>query len=133
VYAATAAVTSIVPVGNDPQPLALSDDGSTLWVGLAGDHRVRRMTPGTTPVPGPAYALPTLLTTGERDEAVRLLRSYQPLPEDTAMSCSQVALLAMDAGAPDVAARYARRALELRPGWPEAQQVVTEATSRIPR
>ena len=60
-----ASVTSIVPVGNDPQPLALSDDGSALWVGLAGDHRVRRMTPGTTPVPGPAYALPMLLTTGE--------------------------------------------------------------------
>ena len=65
VDAATAAVTSIVPVGNDPQPLALSDDGSALWVGLAGDHRVRRMTPGTTPVPGPAYALPMLLTTNE--------------------------------------------------------------------
>jgi hypothetical protein len=60
-----AAVTSIVPVGNDPQPLALSDDGSVLWVGLAGDHRVRRMTPGVTPAPGPAYALPMLLTTGE--------------------------------------------------------------------
>jgi len=66
VDATTAAVTSFVPVGNDPQPVALSDDGSTLWVGLAGDHRVRRMTPGTTPVPGPAYALPTLLTTGEQ-------------------------------------------------------------------
>jgi hypothetical protein len=60
-----AAVTSIVPVGNDPQPLALSDDSSALWVGLAGDHRVRRMTPGTTPTPGPAYPLPMLLTTGE--------------------------------------------------------------------
>ena len=65
VDAAAAAVTSIVPVGNDPQPLALSDDASALWVGLAGDHRVRRMTPGTTPVPGPAYALPMLLTTNE--------------------------------------------------------------------
>jgi len=62
----TAAVTSIVPVGNDPQPLALSDDGSVLWVGLAGDHRVRRMTPGPTPSPGTAYALPNLLTTGEQ-------------------------------------------------------------------
>jgi hypothetical protein len=49
------------------------------------------------------------------------------------MSCFQVALLAMDAGAPDAAARYARRALELRPGWPEAQRVLAEATSRIPR
>src|SRR6185312_988186 len=59
---AAAAVTSIVPVGNDPQPLALSDDGTALWVGLAGEHRVRRMTPGTTPTPGPVYPLPMLLT-----------------------------------------------------------------------
>jgi YVTN family beta-propeller protein len=65
VDATTAAVTSFVPVGNDPWPLALSDDGSALWVGLAGERRVRRMTPGPTPVPGPAYALPTLLTTGD--------------------------------------------------------------------
>ena len=65
VNAATAAVASFVPVGNDPQSLALSDDGSALWVGLVGERRVRRMTPGTTPVPGPAYSLPMLLTTGE--------------------------------------------------------------------
>jgi hypothetical protein len=62
---ATLVKTSIVPVGNDPQPLALSDDYSVLWVGLAGERRVRRMTPGTTPVPGPVYPLPMLLTTGE--------------------------------------------------------------------
>jgi Flp pilus assembly protein TadD len=85
-------------------------------------------------VKGARYALAsTLQATGEHDEAVRLLRSYQPQPEDDAMSCFQVALLAMDAGAPDAAARYARRALELRPGWPEAQRVLAEATSRIPR
>ena len=65
VDAATAAVASFVPVGNDPQSLALSDDGSALWVGLVGERRVRRMTPGATPVPGPAYSLPMLLTTGE--------------------------------------------------------------------
>ena len=63
--AATAAVASFVPVGNDPQSLALSDDGSALWVGLVGERRVRRLTPGATPVPGPAYSLPMLLTTGE--------------------------------------------------------------------
>ena len=65
VDAATAAVASFVPVGNDPQSLALSDDGSALWVGLVGERRVRRLTPGATPVPGPAYSLPMLLTTGE--------------------------------------------------------------------
>ena len=59
-------MTSIVPVGNDPQVLGLSDDGTALWVGLVGDHRVRRMTPAPTPVLGPAYPLPMLLTTGEQ-------------------------------------------------------------------
>ena len=62
---AAAAIASIVPVGNDPQSLGLSDDGSALWVGLAGERRVRRMTPGSTPIPGTAYALPMLLTTAE--------------------------------------------------------------------
>jgi len=66
VDAAASSVTSIVPVGNDPQPLALSDDGSALWVGLAADFRVRRMTPGPTPTPGTATTLPMLLTTGEK-------------------------------------------------------------------
>ena len=65
VDAATGAVLSSVPVGNDPQSLALSDDGSALWVGLLGEGRVRRLTPGATLVPGPAYSLPKLLTTGE--------------------------------------------------------------------
>ncbi|HEY7376228.1 MAG TPA: hypothetical protein VIF57_28965 [Polyangia bacterium] len=65
VDAASATVASFVPVGNDPQSLALSDDGSALWVGLAGERRVRRMTPGATPVPGPAYSLPAMLTTGD--------------------------------------------------------------------
>ena len=70
---AAATVTSFVPVGNDPLPLALSDDGSALWVGLAGERRVRRMTPGSTPVPGPAYTLPKLLTTGESVVPVRIV------------------------------------------------------------
>ena len=52
---ATAAVTSVVPVGNNPQPLALADDGSVLWVGLADSRQVRRLTPGATPVAGPTY------------------------------------------------------------------------------
>ena len=59
------AVASLVPVGNDPQGLALSDDASVLWVALAGERRVRRMTPGATPAPGAVYSLPMLLTTGE--------------------------------------------------------------------
>ena len=99
-----------------------------------GLAHLRHAVAAGVPVKGARYALAgTLQATGEHDEAVRLLRSYQPQPEDDAMSCFQVALLAMDAGVPDAAARYARRALELRPGWPEAQRLLAEATSRIPR
>jgi len=99
-----------------------------------GLAHLRHAVAAGVPVKGARYALAsTLQATGEHDEAVRLLRSYQPQPEDDAMSCFQVALLAMDAGVPDAAARYARRALELRPGWSEAQRVLAEATSRIPR
>jgi hypothetical protein len=68
-----ASVASFVPVGTDPQPLALSDDGSALWVGLVGERRVRRLTPGPTPVPGSAYSLPTLLTTGEESVPMSLV------------------------------------------------------------
>ena len=110
--------------------MALAAQGRT-QEGLA---HLRHAVAAGVPVKGARYALAsTLQATGEHDEAVRLLRSYQPQPEDDAMSCFQVALLAMDAGAPDAAARYARRALELRPGWPEAQRVLAEATSRTPR
>jgi 4-amino-4-deoxy-L-arabinose transferase-like glycosyltransferase len=81
-------------------------------------------------VPGARYALVgAMLQTGDRDGAVARLRTYQPAPDDTAESCYQVALMALNAGAPRVAARYAQRALELRPGWPPAQDLI----SRIPR
>jgi hypothetical protein len=82
------------------------------------------------PMPGARYALASaMLATGDRDGAIALLRTYYPEPGDSAESCYEVALLALDAGAPRVAERYLRRALELRPGWPEA----LEAISRIPR
>ncbi len=48
----TAKVLATTFVGSEPGPLALSDDGSTLWVGLTGANAVRRFdtasrTPGT--------------------------------------------------------------------------------------
>jgi len=82
------------------------------------------------PVPGARYALVgAMLQTGDREGAVARLRTYEPAPDDTAESCYQVALMALNAGAPRVAARYAQRALALRPGWPPAQDLI----SRIPR
>ena len=60
----TAAVTSVVPVGSNPQVLALSDDNTTLWVGLTGSRQVRRLTTGATPVAGTAYAMPMITGSG---------------------------------------------------------------------
>ncbi len=42
-------VVTTLPVGNDPGPLALSADASTLWVGMTGDGTFRRVTLTTTP------------------------------------------------------------------------------------
>jgi hypothetical protein len=65
-------------------------------------------------IPGARYALAgALLTTGDRDGATRLLRSFYPAAEDDAESCRRVAQLATAAGMPQVAARYTERAREL--------------------
>jgi hypothetical protein len=60
----TATVSSVVPVGADPQPLALADDNSLLWIGLVGDRAVQKLTTGATPVAGVLHQLP-ILTTNE--------------------------------------------------------------------
>jgi tetratricopeptide (TPR) repeat protein len=86
-----------------------------------GIAHVRHAVDAGTPVKGARYALAgALLATGDREGAVALLRGYYPAADDTAESCYQVARLAMGAGAPRVAERYLQRALQLRPGWPEA-------------
>jgi hypothetical protein len=86
-----------------------------------GIAHVRHAVDAGTPVKGARYALAgALLTTGDREGAVTLLRGYYPADDDSAESCYQVARLALGAGAPRVAERYLQRALQLRPGWPEA-------------
>ena len=53
-------VVTTLPVGNDPGPLALSDDASTLWVGLTGDGTFRSITLTTKPATvNPTHPLPT--------------------------------------------------------------------------
>jgi Flp pilus assembly protein TadD len=75
---------------------------------------VRHAVDAGVAIPGARYALAgALLTTGDRDGAVRLLESFHPAPEDDAESCRRVAQLAMAAGVPQVAERYAQRASEL--------------------
>lgn len=112
------------------------DTGTEFALGMAlvsagrsgeGIQHVRHAVDAGVPVNGARYALANvLLRTGDAEGAVRLLRSYSPEPGDSAQSCFQVAMLAIDAGAPDVARRYLRRALELQPGWPEAVQALAD-------
>ena len=92
-----------------------------------GLAHVRRAVDAGVAIPGARYALVNaMLATGDRDGAVALLATYQPAPEDSPESCLHVAQLALAAGAPRVAARYAERALQLRPGWREALQLSQE-------
>ena len=74
----TAAVTSVVPVGSNPQVLALSDDNTTMWVGLTGNRQVRRLTAGATPVAGTAYAMPMITRPGLTEQSYA--RSIAVLP-----------------------------------------------------
>ncbi|HKP61013.1 MAG TPA: hypothetical protein VJV78_29990 [Polyangiales bacterium] len=50
-------VSASVPVGPDPTTLAIADDASTLWVGLAGRHEVRKVDL-TTAEPTPGTRIP---------------------------------------------------------------------------
>lgn len=48
-----------VPMGSNPSYLAMSDDASTLWVGLDGSYEIRVVDLTTsTPTPGESYNLP---------------------------------------------------------------------------
>ena len=92
-----------------------------------GLTHVRHAVDAGVPVPGARYALASaMLQTGDRDGAVALLRTFVPKDDETAESCLHVAQLAMAAGAPAVADRYLQRALQLRPGWPEALEAMRE-------
>jgi hypothetical protein len=58
-HAQTGAVLSSIPVGSNPGVLALSDDGTMLWVGLDGSAAIRRIGLSTsTPELGPLHVLP---------------------------------------------------------------------------
>jgi len=97
----TATVTSTVPVGPDPQALALSNDGSILWVGLAGDGTLSKVTPGPTPVVG--TAIPLSSTSGS---TLVVPISIAPLPDGpssiavSAYVTGGVATLILDDGIP---------------------------------
>jgi len=95
-----------------------------------GIEHLRHAVDAGVPVEGARYALAdAMLRTGDAAGAVRLLRTYSPAPGDSSESCLHVAELAIEAGAPDVADRYLRRALELRPGWEDAERALAQVRS----
>jgi hypothetical protein len=65
------AVVTTLPIGSDPDALALSDDASTLWVGIDGAYAVRKVQlDQSPPVVGPLHMLPTLTTSTNTSVAV---------------------------------------------------------------
>jgi hypothetical protein len=55
----SATVIANLPIGTDPNPLAISDDDTALWVGLTGDNAIRKVTLGTgAPTVGPLQPVP---------------------------------------------------------------------------
>jgi 4-amino-4-deoxy-L-arabinose transferase-like glycosyltransferase len=96
-----------------------------------GIAHVKHAVDAGVPIDGARYALVSaMLSGGDTTGAAALLRTFSPAAGDSADSCYQVGLLAIDAGAPDVAERYLTRALTLRPGWPEAQQALEQSRRR---
>jgi hypothetical protein len=66
-------VTSSIPIGSDPDPLALSDEASTLWIGMDGAFSMRKLAlAGATPVVGPMHPLaaPTMYAAGAIAQAL---------------------------------------------------------------
>lgn len=61
IEAATGAILSSTEVGPDPAAMALSDDGSTLWVGFHGVSTIRRVDLSSgAPVLGDSYSVPAI-------------------------------------------------------------------------
>jgi hypothetical protein len=73
---ASATVTGTLPLGRHPGPLALSDDGSTLWAGIGNDNAVRKVTLDEPPVVGPLIPLPR----NAQPDSPRTARTIAVLP-----------------------------------------------------
>jgi tetratricopeptide (TPR) repeat protein len=97
-----------------------------------GIAHIRHAVEAGVPINGARYALASALrATGDTAGAAQMLRTFYPAADDSADSCFQVGLVALDSNAPDVAERYFRQALALRPGWKEAQQQLDQLRARI--
>jgi tetratricopeptide (TPR) repeat protein len=88
-----------------------------------GIPHIRHAVDAGVAIDGARYALASAMrASGDAEGSARLLRTFRPEPADGAESCFQVGLLALDVSAPDVAERYFRQAVALRPGWVDARQ-----------
>jgi hypothetical protein len=59
-------VLSSVAIGSDPDTIAVSDDGTTMWLGLHANQQVMKVDlTGAAPVPGESFALPPVAATGK--------------------------------------------------------------------
>jgi 4-amino-4-deoxy-L-arabinose transferase-like glycosyltransferase len=98
-------------------------------LGRASDGlaHLRHAVDANVPVPGARYVLANaMLTSGDRDGAVALLRTFYPAENESAESCFQAGALAMRAGAPRVAERFLQRALDLRPSWDQPAELLQQ-------
>jgi hypothetical protein len=95
-----AAVTASLPIGSDPNVLALSNDASTLWVGMDGSFSMRNVTlSGAAPVVGPLHRLVGPTTNGTYSAAV-YVQALLP------MSDSPDTVAALLSGGPNILAVY---------------------------
>jgi Flp pilus assembly protein TadD len=96
-----------------------------------GISHLRHAVDAGVTIPGARYVFANaLMTTGDRDEAARLVRTFHPLPSDNAESCYHVAMLALDAGVPGAAVEFLQRAIALKPEWREPQDLLRRVTGR---
>jgi hypothetical protein len=84
----TASVIGAIPIGSNPNTLAISEDGSTLWVGLAGAKAVRRVDLATElPTPAELHSLP--LSLGSERATVRQIVVLPGTPRSIALLLEQ--------------------------------------------
>jgi tetratricopeptide (TPR) repeat protein len=111
------------PVAEFTLGMALVSDGRP----SEGIPHIQHAVDAGVPIKGARYALARAMqASGDAAGAARLLRTFQPMPNDDAESCFQVGVLAIDAGAPDVAERFFRQAVVERPGFGAARQQLAQ-------
>jgi tetratricopeptide (TPR) repeat protein len=96
-----------------------------------GIEHMRHAVAGGVAIPGARYAFAgALLAAGDNAGAGTLIQSFTPDSGDDADSCYHVALLAIHAREIETARRYLGRALQLRPGWADAEQALEQISSK---